>query len=190
MEVAIRKMGNSQGVLIPKPILAQVGLQDSADLQVRDGVIEIRPICRNPREGWANDAQRLAEHGDDALVWPEFANEDDDELVWVMLMKTGEIWLAQLDPTVGSEIQKTRPCVVISPDEMNAHLRTVIVAPMTTGSRPAQFRIALTFQGKQGLIVLDQIRTLDRTRLVKRLGALRSPTLATTLQTLQDMFAR
>ena len=65
-------------------------------------------------------------------------------------MKTGDIWLAQLDPTVGSEIQKTRPCVVISPNEMNAHLRTVIVAPMTTGSRPAGFRVALTFQGKQG----------------------------------------
>ena len=78
---------------------------------------------------------------------------------------------------------------MIAPDEMNAHLRTVIVAPMTTGSRPAGFRIALTFQGKQGLIVLDQIRTLDRARLVKRLGALRPATLAATLRTLQAMFA-
>ena len=76
-------------------------------------------------------------------------------------MKTGEIWLAQLDPPVGSEIQKTRPCVVVSPDEMNAHLRTVIVAPMTTGSRPAGFRVPLTFQGKQGLIMLDQLRAQD-----------------------------
>ena len=104
-------------------------------------------------------------------------------------MKTGEIWLAQLDPAVGSEIQKTRPCVVISPEEMNAYLRTVIVAPMTTGSKPAAFRVPLTFQGKQGLIVLDQIRTLDRVRLVRRLGALRPPTLALTLKTLQSMFA-
>lgn len=104
-------------------------------------------------------------------------------------MKAGDIWLAQLGPTVGSEIQKTRPCVVISPDEMNAHLRTVIVAPMTTGSRPAAFRVPLTFQGKPGLIVLDQIRTLDRVRLVQRLGALRPSTLAATLQTLQAMFA-
>lgn len=104
-------------------------------------------------------------------------------------MKTGEVWLAQLDPTVGSEIRKTRPCVVISPDEMNAHLRSVIVAPMTTGSRPARFRIPLTFQGKQGLIVLDQPRALDRVRLVKRLGALRPPTLRATLLTLQAMFA-
>ena len=104
-------------------------------------------------------------------------------------MKPGEIWLAQLDPTVGSEIRKTRPCVVVSPVDMNTHLRTVIVAPMTTGSRAAGFRVALTFQGKQGLIVLDQLRTLDRVRLVKRLGALRPPTLALTLQTLQAMFA-
>lgn len=104
-------------------------------------------------------------------------------------MKPGEIWLATLDPTVGGEIQKTRPCVVVSPAEMNEHLRTVIVAPMTTGSRPAGFRVPLTFQGKAGLIVLDQIRTLDRVRLVKRLGALRPPTLAVTLQTLQAMFA-
>jgi mRNA interferase MazF len=90
---------------------------------------------------------------------------------------------------VGSEIQKTRPCVVVSPLEMNTHLRTVIVAPMTTGSRPAAFRVAVTFQGKQGLIVLDQVGTLDRARLVRRLGALRPPTLALTLQTLQSMFA-
>jgi mRNA interferase MazF len=104
-------------------------------------------------------------------------------------VKAGEIWLAQLDPMVGSEIRKTRPCVVISPDEMNAHLRTIIVAPMTTGSRPAAFRVPVRFQGKQGLIVLDQIRTLDRVRLTKRVGALRSQTLGITLQTLQAMFA-
>jgi antitoxin MazE len=82
MEVAIRKMGNSQGVLIPKPILAQLGLEGSADLQVRDGVIEIRPVHRNPREGWADDARRLAGQSDDALVWPEVANAGDNELVW------------------------------------------------------------------------------------------------------------
>ena len=82
MEVAIRKMGNSQGVLIPKPILAQIGLEERADLQVRDGVIEIRPLRRNPREGWAEDARRLAAQGDDTLVWPEFANEGDDKRVW------------------------------------------------------------------------------------------------------------
>lgn len=82
MQVAIRKMGNSQGVLIPKPILAQVGLEGAADLQVRDGVIEIRAVRRNPREGWADDARRLAGQGGDALVWPELANAGDAELIW------------------------------------------------------------------------------------------------------------
>ncbi len=82
VEVAIRKMGNSQGVLIPKPILAQLGLEGAADLQVRDGVIEIRAVQRNPRQGWADDAQRLAAQGADSLVWPEIANEGDHQLVW------------------------------------------------------------------------------------------------------------
>ena len=82
MEVTIRKMGNSQGVLIPKPILAQLGLEGSVDLQVRDGVIEIRPLRRNPREGWAEDARRLVAQGDDAPVWPELANAGDSDLVW------------------------------------------------------------------------------------------------------------
>lgn len=104
-------------------------------------------------------------------------------------MKTGEIWLAQLDPAAGSEIRKTRPCVVVSPPEMHDYLRTAIVAPMTTGSQPAGFRIALTFQGKPGLILLDQIRTLDKTRLLKRIGVLRPTTLTQTLQTLQAVFA-
>ena len=82
MEVTIRKMGNSQGVLIPKPILAQLGLEATADLQVRDGVIEIRAVRRNPREGWADDARRIAGEGGGALVWPELANEGDADLVW------------------------------------------------------------------------------------------------------------
>lgn len=101
----------------------------------------------------------------------------------------GEIWLAALDPTLGSEIQKTRPCVVLSPPEMNAHLRTVLVAPMTTGSHPAPFRIPVRFQQKSGLILLDQIRTLDRLRLIQPLGSLRAPTLAACLAGLQAMFA-
>lgn len=105
------------------------------------------------------------------------------------MVKRGDIWLVALDPTVGSEIRKSRPCVVISPPEMHDYLRTVIVAPMTTGSRPAPFRVTIRFQGKSGLILLDQVRTLDQTRLVRRLGAASSATLATVLQTLQDVFA-
>ena len=80
-------------------------------------------------------------------------------------LATGDVWLAQLDPTVGNEIQKTRPCVVISPLELHQHLRTVIVAPMTTGARPAAFRVPITFKGKTGLILLDQIRTLSSVRI-------------------------
>jgi mRNA interferase MazF len=105
------------------------------------------------------------------------------------VVRRGEIWLAALDPTIGSEIQKTRPCVIISPAEMHDHLRTVIVAPMTTGSRSAPFRIPVAFEGKKGLILLDQIRTLDRRRLTKRLGAVTAKTLSATLAALQEVFA-
>ncbi len=104
------------------------------------------------------------------------------------MVARGEVWLATLDPTVGSEIQKTRPCVVVSPAEMHDYLRTVIVAPMTSGSKPAPFRIPLTFQGKKGLILLDQVRTLDKVRLVKKLGAVSAKTLTATLETLQEVF--
>jgi mRNA interferase MazF len=106
------------------------------------------------------------------------------------LVARGDIWLVALDPTVGSEIQKSRPCVVVSPPEMHDYLRTVIVAPMTTKSRPAPFRIALSHGGKKGLILLDQIRTVDKARLTKRLGAVSGKTLIATLDTLQEVFAR
>jgi mRNA interferase MazF len=101
----------------------------------------------------------------------------------------GDIWLAALDPTAGSEIRKTRPCVIISPPEMHDYLRTVLVAPMTTGSRPAPFRISLRFEDKTGLILLDQIRALDKQRLMKRLGTVQERTLRATLKRLQDVFA-
>lgn len=105
------------------------------------------------------------------------------------MVKRGDIWLVNLDPTVGSEIRKSRPCVVISPAEMHDHLRTAVVAPMSTASRPAPFRIALTHGGKKGLILLDQIRTVDKTRLVSKLGVVNKKTLEATLQTLQEIFA-
>ena len=104
------------------------------------------------------------------------------------MVKRGEIWLAALDPTVGSEIQKTRPCVIVSPSEMHDYLKTVIVAPMTTGSKPAPYRVAVTFRRKTGLILLDQIRTIDKTRLVKKMGATTNQTLTDLLQTLQEVF--
>lgn len=103
-------------------------------------------------------------------------------------VKRGDIWLVNLDPTVGSEIQTTRPCVVISPPEMHEHLRTAIIAPMTTGSHPAPFRIPVRHAGKAGLILLDQIRTVDKVRLVKQAGSLSATVLKATLSTLAEIF--
>lgn len=104
-------------------------------------------------------------------------------------MKRGDIWLVQLDPTVGSEIKKARPCVVVSPPELIAHLRTVIVCPMTTQGFSAPFRIPVTHAGKRGLILLDQVRTVDKVRLVQRLGTVSSKTLTAVLTTMQEVFA-
>jgi len=104
-------------------------------------------------------------------------------------VKRGEVWLVNLDPTVGSEIKKSRPCVVVSPAELNVSLRTVIVAPMTSKGFVAPFRIPVTHAGTKGLIVLEQIRTVDKIRLTKRLGAVSARTLAQTLATLQEVFA-
>jgi mRNA interferase MazF len=105
------------------------------------------------------------------------------------VVKRGDIWLVNLDPTVGSEIKKSRPCVVVSPPEIHDHLRTAIVAPMTTKSRPAPFRVPVTHGGQKGLILLDQVRAVDKTRLVKRLGAVSAKTLLGTLSALQEVFA-
>lgn len=100
----------------------------------------------------------------------------------------GEIWLVNLDPTVGSEIQKTRPCLIISPPDLHEHLRTVIVAPLTSQGFSAPFRAPLRHADKDGLILLDQIRTIDKARLVKKLGTAPSSVLAAVLQVLQELF--
>jgi mRNA interferase MazF len=100
-----------------------------------------------------------------------------------------EVWLVNLDPTVGSEIRKTRPCVVVSPDEMNWHLRTAIVAPLTTGGKPYPSRVACKIQGRDGMVVLDQLRTVDQARMVRRMGTLDRETSDAVLSTLQEIFA-
>ncbi len=105
------------------------------------------------------------------------------------MVARGEVWLVALDPTIGSEIQKTRPCVVVSPPELHDHLRTVIVAPMTTAGKAAPFRVPLTFLRKKGLILLDQIRTVDKTRLIKKAGAVSDLALSNALSTLHEIFA-
>jgi len=101
----------------------------------------------------------------------------------------GDVWLINLDPTIGSEIQKTRPCVVVSPPEINDNLPVMLVAPLTSGSRPAPFRIATTFDGKAGLMLLEQVRAVDSRRLVKKLGEVDRLTLRSALAVLRALFA-
>src|ERR1043165_4607925 len=106
-----------------------------------------------------------------------------------VVVKRFDVYLINLDPTIGSEIKKTRPCLIISPDEMNRFIKTIIVAPMSTRGRGYPTRVACKFQGKQGQVVLDQIRTVDKARLVRRLGKIDSQTQAAVLTVLAEMFA-
>lgn len=105
-----------------------------------------------------------------------------------MAINRFEVYLINLDPTIGSEIKKTRPCLVISPDEMNHHIRTVIVAPLTTRGQSYPTRVPCRFKGKDGQVVLDQIRTVDRSRLILKLGRLSGKTATAVLEVLQEMF--
>jgi mRNA interferase MazF len=100
----------------------------------------------------------------------------------------GDVYLIELDPTRGSEIRKTRPCLVVSPDELNQHLRTVIIAPMTTGGQAYPWRVRCRFRERTGFVAIDQLRTVDSTRLVKRLGRVSPGTLSAVLAILQEMF--
>ena len=106
-----------------------------------------------------------------------------------MEMNRFDVFLVNLDPTIGHEIKKTRPCLIISPNEMNRFIATVIIAPMTSKGRDYPSRVACTFQGIQGQIVLDQVRTVDKLRLVKRLGAISENAQQKVLQVLNEMFA-
>ncbi len=106
-----------------------------------------------------------------------------------MVANRFDVYLVNLDPAVGSEIKKTRPCLVISPDEMNSNIHTIIVAPMTTGGRAYPTRVPCRFQRKKGQVVLDQIRTVDRNRLVRKLGKLGPGASVKVLSVLSEMFA-
>ncbi len=105
-----------------------------------------------------------------------------------MVVNRFDIYLVSLDPTRGSEIKKTRPCVVISPDEMNHNIKTIIIAPMTSTIKKYPTRTPVEFQGKKGKVVLDQIRTVDKARLIKKIGRLKKNTYKKVLATLQEMF--
>ena len=103
-------------------------------------------------------------------------------------VRRGDVFLVELDPARGGEIRKSRPCVVVSPDDLNAHLRTVIVAPLTKGGFPYPYRVRCRFGGKEGFVVVDQLRTVDMERFSRRLGRLAPATLHRTLEVLQAMF--
>ena len=107
----------------------------------------------------------------------------------VVAPRRGDVYLISLDPARGSEIRKTRPCVVVSPDELNDHMNTFLVAPMTTGGHRYPFRIACRFGGKVGYVVADQLRTVDQVRMVRRLGVLQGGIMEEVLGVLQRMFA-
>ena len=106
-----------------------------------------------------------------------------------VVVKRFDVFLVNLDPTVDSEIRKTRPCLIISPDEMNRHIRTVIISPMTSKGRRYPTRVSLTFQRKKGQVVVDQIRTIDKTRLVKKLGSISPYKRKAVLSVLGEMFS-
>jgi len=111
------------------------------------------------------------------------------EVVKSVTIKRGDVVLVNLDPTIGKEIEKTRPCVIVSPDELNGHLQTFIVASMTTGEHSYPFRVGCRFQGRSGYVVADQIRAIDRNRVVRTLGQLSDQSLSAVLNVLQEMFA-
>ncbi len=161
------------------------------DMRLEDGRLILAPVQQARRAGWAEASRAVAAARDDALVWPQFGNAGDAELSEPSGEPAdgarGEIWLAALDPTVGSEIQSTSVRDRL-PSEMHDHLRTVTVAPMTTGSHAAPYRIPLRFRRWSGLILLDQLRTLDKLRLVRRLGTVDARTLCLTLAALREMF--
>jgi mRNA interferase MazF len=102
--------------------------------------------------------------------------------------KRGDIWLIRLDPTEGREIRKTRPCLVVTPDDMNGRLGTILVMPMTTGSRPTPFRVKTEFRGIPGLLLGDHVRSVSKSRLLKRIGAIDDDTLSRMLAMLREMF--
>ncbi len=105
------------------------------------------------------------------------------------MVKRGEVWLVALDPTIGREIKKTRPAIVVSPDEINDALDTVIVSPMTTAGSNAPYRVPLVFEGKRGLILAEQVRSIDKQRLLRRVGRIPGKVLSETLRVYQEMFA-
>ena len=173
----IVKIGNSRGIRVPKVLLDQAQLPDEVELHAEPGRLVVQ-ATRRPRTGWAKAARAMRERAHDALLdEPTPTRFDREEWEWKVTRSVrarGEVHLVRLDPTLGSEIQKTRPCLVVSPDELSQYLRTVIVAPMTTGGRAYPWRVACRFQRRAGFVALDQLRTVDADRPLPGVTAARS----------------
>jgi len=169
VKTRIIKIGNSQGVRIPKMLLDQSGMGEEVELVVQTGQLVIRPPGDRAMTGrhsswtWRRKVMTACSMPDRRP-----ARQQECERMGMVVRVRG--LPGQSDPTVGSDIQKTRPCLIVSPDELNLHIATAIVAPMTTKGRSYPTRVACSFEGKDGQIVLDQLRTVDKTRLVRRLG--------------------
>ena len=189
MRTRIVRIGNSQGVRIPKPLLEETGLAGEVEIEAHDDTLVIRG-AHPPRSGW--DAAFAGHGGGRGRHAPRRGHAPRLDLGrggMGVVIRRFEVHLVDLGPTVGTEIRKTRPCLVVSPDEMNRHLRTRIVAPMTTRGRDYPTRVRCRFKGKAGQIVLDQIRTVDAGRLVKKLGSIDKTAADAVLTILGEMFA-
>jgi mRNA interferase MazF len=161
VKARIVRIGNSQGIRIPKVVIEQAGLKDAVELEARKGQLLVRPPSR-PRDGWEDQFRAMAERGEDAPIWMRAHRSRRGTSADGSGDPTPRHLSRGARPVVGSEIRKTRPCLVISPVEMNRHLRTVIVAPMTTKGRLYPTRVPCRFQGKEAMVVLDRMHAIAR----------------------------
>lgn len=194
MRVKIVKMGNSRGIRLPKPILEASGLSDEVELKVEGETIVLTPPHKNPREGWAEAFAALPPDDEDWSDWQKMRNGfDDTEWTWpedhVWPEDPNDVYLVDLEPVRGSEIARRRPCAIVSPQEANAALRTVTVVPLTSTRRRYPLRVPTTFSGVNGEAATDQIRSVDKQRLVRLVGRLDRAEAQALCRRLVEMFA-
>lgn len=190
MEVSVIKIGNSKGLRLSKSILDRYNITDRVVLIFEDGHIVLKPISA-PRAGWEEAFWQMHEAGEDNLLIDDVFEDEDFE---PCLPASGgsyaqyDVVLVNLDPTAGSEIKKTRPCIIISPDEMNRHLNTLTIAPVTSSGKAYPTRVAAKYAGKPGRVVIDQLRTIDKKSVVKTLGSLSKAEIGRCKQVIRETF--
>jgi len=188
MKTAIRKMGNSHGVIIPKPLLAEIGakVNDHVDMKVEAGRLVIAPVGHDPRAGWAEECKALRQAGEDGLVWPEFGNEADKNLVGDEARRS-LVGRARSDDRQRNSEDATLPDCLPGCDGQRAADGSCSAAHKQ--GRATSFRPPVSFKGTAGLILLDQLRAVDRTRLRSRMGKVGDETLVHVLTMLRWIFA-